>query len=71
MDEELLSAEGLMDVGSLKLEDGLRVAQSNVWRKVEWLRSIAAQHRNAADHLDGEASRLVKEANEHPYQDED
>ena len=69
--DELLNAEGLMDAGSLKLEDSLRLAQANIWRKIEWLRSVAEQHRKAAEHLDGEASRLVKEANEHPYQEED
>lgn len=69
MDE--LKAEGLMDDGSLKLEDDLRVAQANVWRKVEYLRSLAEQHRKAAAHLDGEASRLVAEANEHPMQHQD
>lgn len=69
--EELLTAESLMDSGSIKLEDNLRVAQSNIWRKVEWLKSLAEQHRKAAEHLDGEAARLVSEANEHPYQDED
>lgn len=69
--DELLRTESLMDMGSVKLEDELRLAQANVWRKVEYLRSIAEQHRNAAKHLDGEASRLVKEANEHPLRHND
>lgn len=69
MDE--LKAEGLMDAGSLILEDDLRKAQANVWRKVEYLRSLAEQHRKAAAHLDGEASRLVAEAAEHPYSHKD
>lgn len=69
--DELLSSENLMDIGSIKLEDNLRLAQANVWRKVEWLRSLAEQHRNAAEHLDGEAERLVNEGNEHPYQHQD
>lgn len=69
--DELLKSEGLMDAGSIKLEDDLRVAQANVWRKVEILRSIAEQHRNAAKHLDNEADRLVKESNEHPLQHKD
>ena len=69
--DELLSTEVLMDKGSLKFEDDLRVAQANVWRKVEYLRSLAQQHINAAEHLNQEASRLIAEANEHPYQEED
>lgn len=69
--EELLTSEQLMDPGAVKLEDELRLAQANVWRKVEYLRSIADQHRNAAKHLDGEANRLVTEAAEHPYQHKD
>lgn len=60
-----------MDESSLKLEHALRVAKANVNYKVEYLRSKAAQHRNAADHLDAEANRLVDEANEDPLQHDD
>lgn len=69
--DELLTSEQLMDEGSLKLEDAKRVADANVNRKVEWLRSKADQHRNAAAHLDAEANRLVAEYNEHPLQHRD
>lgn len=45
--DALYTGDQLMDAGSVKLEDELRLAQANVWRKVEWLRSVAEQHRNA------------------------
>ena len=68
---ELLTSEQLMDDGSLKLEDAKRVADANLNRKVEYLRSKADQHIEAARHLNAEANRLVDEANEHPLQHKD
>ncbi len=71
MDEAFAQSENLMDESSLKLEDELRVAKSNLNRKVEYLRSKAAQHTEAARHLNAEADRLVDEANENPLQHRD